>query len=625
MEPPDQLSQTFANLYLTTNAQIAHRQESRPSQSHPGIEVTLAETNSAETKRTKNLFRRHRSRTKNMVLVEKVRDAWAGAVKGSQKMSYLLTPKQHAGLLRPSSRADSVRTGSIKDSTLTMTSQIYSILTGSKSMISSSDMDSIEIEPSRTLEAAIPSLTESFDVRFIAQYLDPLDLIKCSSLNVAWLQACGCNNEIWAEVCLRENVPMGPEVIPELDSIVQKCVETGHIQSTCLWKEVWLNAYIVKRNWELGRCGIGHIRVADIRDSVTCLLFDADKILIGTRRHKLTLLPSLKSSLSSIPYRQLPFQPEHEFAIMCIDFSSATSCIGHIAATGDSSGTICIWNMFTGKQIIRLEKAHLSGVTSVLIVERAKFGDMKHNDGGFVTDSNTTLNEEPDKDPAQSGVVVNITQKFAGLLKSKLLKATPPTSANTTTRRKLSLVFRRDTKQEKATDFGPRLVALPPWKGHAGHIYCVKLMSCGTKIVTGSLDRLVRIWDIQTRQCISILVGHSDTVTCVHSVGDYVFSGSIDKTIRKWHAKTGLCLQIFDQHNGWIKCLDSVGNCLITGGWDECIRVWSISDGSLLHTYPLNRGPITSLQADGRKIVTSSRGEANGEGVQLAPMELPND
>lgn len=34
-------------------------------------------------------------------------------------------------------------------------------------------------------------------------------------------------------------------------------------------------------------------------------------------------------------------------------------------------------------------------------------------------------------------------------------------------------------------------------------------------VVTGSMDKTVRVWDVQTGNCVRLLAGHSGNVTCV--------------------------------------------------------------------------------------------------------------
>ena len=64
----------------------------------------------------------------------------------------------------------------------------------------------------------------------------------------------------------------------------------------------------------------------------------------------------------------------------------------------------------------------------------------------------------------------------------------------------------------------------------------------GHRIVSGSCDKTVRLWDADTGQPIGApLTGHTDRVNSVafSPDGHRIVSGSADKTVRLWDADTG--------------------------------------------------------------------------------------
>jgi len=58
----------------------------------------------------------------------------------------------------------------------------------------------------------------------------------------------------------------------------------------------------------------------------------------------------------------------------------------------------------------------------------------------------------------------------------------------------------------------------------------------GKRIVSGSQDKTVKVWDAQTGQETLTLKGHSDLVTSVSFSpdGKRIVSGSGDKTLKVW-------------------------------------------------------------------------------------------
>ncbi len=62
-------------------------------------------------------------------------------------------------------------------------------------------------------------------------------------------------------------------------------------------------------------------------------------------------------------------------------------------------------------------------------------------------------------------------------------------------------------------------------EGHTGSANCVSLSPDGSKIVSGSRDKTIKVWDAVTGAVLSTLEGHVD---CVNSVS---FSPDGSKTI----------------------------------------------------------------------------------------------
>ena len=73
-------------------------------------------------------------------------------------------------------------------------------------------------------------------------------------------------------------------------------------------------------------------------------------------------------------------------------------------------------------------------------------------------------------------------------------------------------------------------------KGHTDPVMCVAVTADGRRVVSGSLDKTVRVWDVETGQCLAILKEHTAGVlgVAVTADGRRVVSGSYDKTVRVW-------------------------------------------------------------------------------------------
>ncbi|KAI7755296.1 hypothetical protein M8C21_007096 [Ambrosia artemisiifolia] len=71
-------------------------------------------------------------------------------------------------------------------------------------------------------------------------------------------------------------------------------------------------------------------------------------------------------------------------------------------------------------------------------------------------------------------------------------------------------------------------------KGHTGSV--LSLIVGAKMLFSGSADRTIRVWDVESLECKHVLNGHSGDVTSVICCNQYLFSGSLDKTIKVWGA-----------------------------------------------------------------------------------------
>ncbi|MCL1463516.1 WD40 repeat domain-containing protein, partial [Argonema galeatum] len=76
-----------------------------------------------------------------------------------------------------------------------------------------------------------------------------------------------------------------------------------------------------------------------------------------------------------------------------------------------------------------------------------------------------------------------------------------------------------------------------PFQGHKSFVFSVAFSPDGQRIVSGSDDNTVRLWDLQGNPIGSPFMGHEDFVTSVafSPDGEMIVSGSGDKTLRLWN------------------------------------------------------------------------------------------
>ena len=127
------------------------------------------------------------------------------------------------------------------------------------------------------------------------------------------------------------------------------------------------------------------------------------------------------------------------------------------------------------------------------------------------------------------------------------------------------------------------------------------------KILTGSDDTNINIYETQTGALRKRLEGHEGGVWALQYEGNLLVSGSTDRSVRVWDIEEGKCLQVFQGHTSTVRCLiilkpTKIGQTfdghpimmpkeplIITGSRDSTLRVWKLprpNDRSIIQTGP---------------------------------------
>ncbi|KAG2069071.1 hypothetical protein BDR04DRAFT_1157151, partial [Suillus decipiens] len=121
--------------------------------------------------------------------------------------------------------------------------------------------------------------------------------------------------------------------------------------------------------------------------------------------------------------------------------------------------------------------------------------------------------------------------------------------------------------------------------GHTDSVLSVSFSPDGTRIVTGSQDQTVRLWDAATGQPVGEpLRGHTEEVSSVSFSpdGTRIVSGSWDQTVRLWDAATGQPVgEPLRGHTSrvWSVSFSPDGTRIVSGLRDQTVRLWDAATG----------------------------------------------
>ncbi|KAL7422871.1 SCF ubiquitin ligase complex subunit cdc4 [Cryptotrichosporon argae] len=168
--------------------------------------------------------------------------------------------------------------------------------------------------------------------------------------------------------------------------------------------------------------------------------------------------------------------------------------------------------------------------------------------------------------------------------------------------------------------------------GHEGGVWALEYK--GDTLVSGSTDRTVRVWDLESLTQAHVFNGHTSTVRCLQIVepvydaatGEYqppyplIVTGSRDSTLRVWKLpKKGeepyipptdsdsnlvppehnpYHVHLLSGHTSAVRALAAHGRYCISGSYDNDVRVWDIVKGTCVHVLTGHEQKVYSIVYD---------------------------
>jgi len=157
-------------------------------------------------------------------------------------------------------------------------------------------------------------------------------------------------------------------------------------------------------------------------------------------------------------------------------------------------------------------------------------------------------------------------------------------------------------------------------RGHEGGVWALEYL--GNTLVSGSTDRTVRIWDIETGECTHVFGGHTSTVRCLQIMdgdkpGEKVFvTGSRDSSLRVWRlpkpkdphydferddGPNPFFLRKLAGHTQSVRAIAGQDDLLVSGSYDNNVKLWTVSTGQCVHTYVGHAAKVYSVAIDIKK------------------------
>ncbi|XP_421865.5 sperm-associated antigen 16 protein isoform X1 [Gallus gallus] len=126
-------------------------------------------------------------------------------------------------------------------------------------------------------------------------------------------------------------------------------------------------------------------------------------------------------------------------------------------------------------------------------------------------------------------------------------------------------------------------------EGHTDWVSGCCFHPSGTQLVTSSGDTTVQIWDLSKGGCVLTFKGHAQAVwDCSwHSCGDFVASASKDSTSKIWDVNSERCRYTMRGHKDSVSSIEFLpfSNTVLTSSADKTLSLWDARTGLRVCTF----------------------------------------
>jgi WD40 repeat protein/tRNA A-37 threonylcarbamoyl transferase component Bud32 len=342
------------------------------------------------------------------------------------------------------------------------------------------------------------------------------------------------------------------------------------------------------------------------------------------------------------------------FLMKQLIFSVAYSPDGKLIVSGSEDNTLKIWNADTGQKILTL-KGHLSSVESVAfnsdgtrVVSGSddhtlKIWDIEYgqeiltleghlepvNDVAYSPDGTRIVSGSDDNNlkiwdiPAFERKDLDLPNETSRVGKTTVDNdAEEVVLKNIVTLERKGLDLPNETSRVGKTtvDNDAKEVVLKnsvTLEGHSDHVRCVAFSPDGNRIVSGSADNTLKIWDSKTGKEISTLKGPSSVLhmNCITSVvfssnGKQIVNGNSRKTLKTWDVETGQEILTLKGHSNDVNSVvfSPDGKRIISGSSDHTLMIWDAETGQGILILEGHSDDVNSVACslDGKRIASGS-------------------
>ncbi|CAG8323039.1 unnamed protein product [Penicillium salamii] len=333
------------------------------------------------------------------------------------------------------------------------------------------------------------------------------------------------------------------------------------LRGISLFKVLYRRHVSIHKGWMQPDVKPQHIAFrAHDRSVVTCLQFDADKVLTGSDDTNINVYDTKTGA-------QKATLQGHEGGVWALEYH------GNTLVSGSTDRSVRVWDIERAR-CTQVFHGHTSTVRCLQIVMPTEIG--------------RDANDQPEIMPKEPLIITG--SRDSSLRVWKLPKPGDP-------------VYYQNgpLADDTACPYFLRVLS--------GHSHSVRAIAAhGDTLVSGSYDFTVKVWKISTGQTLHTLQGHSMKVYSV--VLDHkrnrCISGAMDHMVKVWSLDDGSVLYNLEGHTSLVGLLALEHEFLVSAAADSTLRIWDSVHGHCKNTLSAHTGAITCFQHDDQKVISGS-------------------
>lgn len=269
--------------------------------------------------------------------------------------------------------------------------------------------------------------------------------------------------------------------------------------------------------------------------------------------------------------------------------SVAFSPDGHLLATSDTHGEICIWSVTSGQQVGACQ-GHNSWVWQVV------FSPNNQILASCGQDHTIRLWN------SQTGELLKTIQGHTSIVTDIAFSADARQVASSSEDQSVKL-WEVETGR-----------CLQTFLGHEACVWSVAFHPIDRLLVSAGEDNAIKVWDLETNHCVQTLMGHQRWIKAIEFAdreGTLLASGSLDGTIKLWNLHTGDCLKTLTGHQSAVVslALSSDEQILASGSYDQTVKLWNLQTGACIKTLQKHTNRVWSVNFHPHKNLLASGGD----------------